>query len=100
MLKFGDKVFVVQESKKVLVGKVFGHTSFRGVVTGYEITFPNDQSAPTKTAFVKQSVFTDEEAAKKELFKRKLKTEEAVKLPAEDKKGDRHWIAGHKRFRR
>lgn len=98
MLEFGDKVFVVT-SDKLIEGTISHHTSHRGVVTGYSVRSEKLSSFPQSTKFVKRDIFVDEEDAKKALFKKKLKADEATTTPAEDKVGDRHWIAGHRRHR-
>ena len=95
-MEFGDKVFVVT-SDKIVEGTIFHHISHRGVVTGYSVRSEGLQSFPATTNFAKKSIFVDEEEAKKALFKKKLKADETIVIPAEDKVGDRHWIAGHKR---
>ena len=101
MLKFGEKVFVVT-SEKIFEGNIFGHISHKGVVTGYRISHLNpdldDNPNPIREMnYPKKDIFVDEEDAKKALFKKKLRADTEVVRPAEDKKGDRHWIAGHKR---
>lgn len=95
-MEFGDKVFVVT-SDKVIEGTIHHHISHRGVVTGYTIHSEELQSFPSTTNFAKRSIFVDEEDAKKALFKKILKADETVVIPAADKVGDRHWIAGHRR---
>ena len=100
MLKFGAKVFVVT-SEKVFEGAVHGHISHQGVVTGYQISNvnPEDENPnPIRSRkYSKKDVFVDEEEAKKALFKKKLRADKEVTKPAEDMKGDRHWIAGYKK---
>jgi hypothetical protein len=95
-MEFGDKVFVVT-SDKVIRGIIHHHISHRGVVTGYSVRSEELQSSPATTNFARSSIFVDEEDAAKALFKRKLKADETVVIPAADKVGDRHWIAGHRR---
>ena len=97
-MEFDDKVFVVT-SDKIIEGRIQHHISHRGVVTGYSIRSTELQSFPATTNFAKSSIFVDETEAKKALFKRKLKADETVVIPASDKIGDRHWIAGHRRHR-
>lgn len=95
-MNFGTKVFVVT-SDKIVEGTIHHHISHRGVVTGYSVSSEGLQSFPSTTNFAKGSIFVDEEEAKKALFKKKLKADETVVIPAADKVGDRHWIAGHRR---
>lgn len=95
-MEFGTKVFVVT-SDKVVGGIIFHHISHRGVVTGYSVHSEELQSFPAPTNFAKRSIFVDEKDANKALFKKKLRADKTVVIPAEDKGGDRHWIAGHRR---
>ena len=101
-MNFGDKVFVVTPIN-VLVATIKFPISHQGVVTGYDVSFSkNDNDEVTVPMFTKvprKDIFVEEIDAKKELFKRKLKKDEEVIVPAEDKKGDRHWISGYKKNR-
>lgn len=98
-MNFGDKVFVVT-TDKIVEARIRNTISHKGVVTGYEVTSPELQSAPLAAKVNKKNVFTDEEDAKKALFLKKLKKEEEEKGPAEDTIGDRHWIPGFNSRRR
>jgi len=95
-VEFGDKVFVVT-SDKVVEGTICHHISHRGVVTGYSVRSEELQSFPETTNFAKRSIFVDEKDANKALFKKKLKADKTIVIPASDKVGDRHWITAHKR---
>lgn len=90
-MEYDDKVFVIATGK-VETNQIQSVISCKGVVTGYVL-----RSAMQMVN--KKDVFTDEEKAKKALFLKKLKKEEEGKKPAEDKKGDRHWIPGFKKRR-
>lgn len=98
MLNFGAKVFVVT-SEKVFEGAIHGHVSHRGVVTGYKISNkdPDGINPVRSRKYSKKDVFVNEEDAAKALFKKKLKADKEVSTPAEDTKGDRHWITDHKK---
>ena len=97
-MEFGDEVFIVT-SDKIVEGTICHIISHKGVVTGYSVRSEELQSFPATTNFARGSIFVDEKEAKKALFTKKLKADETVVIPAEDKKGDRHWIKGHKRHR-
>ena len=95
-MKCGAKVFVVTQIN-ALEATIKFLISHRGVVTGYDVSFVSVESVPQLTKIAKKNVFATEVDAKKALFKRKLKQDEEILVPAEDKKGDRHWITDHKR---
>jgi len=95
-MNYGDKVFVISTGD-VEIAEIRSVISYRGMVTGYHLRTPHCDSAPVKVS--KKDVFTDEEEATKALFIRNLKKTEKSKQPAEDVRGDRHWITGHKRHR-
>ena len=100
-MKLGDKVFVVT-AVNVLEASVKFPITHKGAVTGYDVSFTaREDNTPTLqfTKISRKDIFTDETDAKKELFKRKLKKDEERVIPAEDKKGDRHWKAGYKKNR-
>ena len=99
-MNYGDKVFVVTQVN-VAEAMIRGNISFRGVVTGYEVTFipSDDYPSPQQSKVLRKNVFTDKDAAIKALFIQNLKKEEEVKIPSGDKVGDRHWTTGHKRYR-
>ena len=92
-MKFDDNVFVIIAEKihSVTIHRII---SYKGIVTGYEVIFrPGDQ-----LKIKKGDIFTDKTDATKALFMQKLKSAETIlETPAEDKKGDRHWITGHKK---
>lgn len=95
-MEFGEKVFVIQEDKVVLM-EVKWPITHKGVVTGYEMKTHCDSP---QVKFARKDVFTDEKKAIKALFVKNLKASEEKRVtPAEDKKGDRRWIKGHKRHR-
>ncbi len=93
MLEYGDKVFVII-AEKIHSATIRGGVSYKGVVTGYEVSL-----LPAETlTFKKKNIFVDETDATKALFKQKLKAKETMReIPAEDKKGDRRWIPGYKK---
>lgn len=98
-MKLGDKIFVVTQTN-VLEATIKFPITRQGVVTGYDVSFAareDNLPVPHFTKIPRKDIFVEEVDAKKALFKKKLKKDEAVVIPAEDKKGDRHWIAGHKR---
>ena len=90
-MKCLDKVFVIL-GNTVYPGTILKPITLRGVVTGYEVRI-----ATNSVNLVKQYIFVDEEEATKALFIKNLKKAEEAKSPAQDVRGDRHWIAGHKR---
>lgn len=94
-MEFNDKVFVVRNDT-VETCLIESTISYRGMVTGYHLR-GNSDAARVKVS--KKDVFTDEKKAAKELFVRNLKSAEESERPAEDIRGDRHWIAGHKKRR-
>ncbi len=95
-MEFGTKVFVITTGE-VATNEIQSVISCKGVVTGYFLRVHCD-AAPVKVN--RKDVFTDEREAVKALFVRNLKASESKSpTPAEDKKGDRHWIKGHKRYR-
>lgn len=93
MSEFSDKVFVIVADEITEV-TVHSHISCKGVVTGYKIW----STTGGFMTFKKADIYVDEDAATKALFLKKLKADDEDRnLPAEDKKGERHWIKGHKR---
>lgn len=96
-MKSRDKVFVVREVD-VVEATIKFPISYKGVVTGYEVSYASSKDNLSKATKVsKKNIFTDEEDATKALFIKNLKKAEEAKSPAQDVQGDRHWIAGHKR---
>lgn len=95
-MEFGDTVYVIQHDKVVLM-EIARPITRKGVVTGYVMRTHCDSP---QVKFVRKYVFTDKKKAVKALFVKNLKaSEEKTVTPAEDIKGDRHWIKGHKRHR-
>lgn len=90
-MKFDDKIFVVTVDK-IIEGTIFGRTTHKGVVTGYEIL-----SGDIATKFPKKDIFIDKKKAIKALFLKKLKSDKEYKAPAEDLTGDRRWISDYKK---
>lgn len=94
-MEFNDTVFVVRNDT-VETCSIESTISYRGIVTGYHLRGHCDAQ---RVKVSKKDVFTDETAAAKELFVRNLKNKEESERPAEDVRGDRRWIKGHKKRR-
>lgn len=80
--RMNEKVFVIFDGGVHAAEIVGVNSNNRGVVTGYKIRFPaidshqiGTMTMPLVTDSPKANVFTDEEAAGKALFTRKLKGE-------------------------
>jgi len=101
-MNYGDTVFVVT-TVNVLEATIKFPITRQGVVTGYDVSFSkndNDEvTVPQFTKIPRKDIFAEEVDAKKALFKKKLKKDEEIVIPAEDKKGDRRWISGYKKNR-
>ena len=93
-MKFDDNVFVII-AEKIHSAIIHNIISYKGVVTGYEVTLG---SPANQLKFKKRDIFTDKTDVTKALFMQKLKSAETMReIPAEDQKGGRHWITGHKK---
>ena len=82
MLRLGDTVFVIVDNK-VLPVTIHNYVTLKGVVTGYQVA---SKELERQASYKKSEVFTNEEAAGKELFLKTLKADkEPRQAPSTDK---------------